>query len=537
MNFGGLSENNNFNHNHVSATTTDLHPEDIANPDKLKHEIQYYDRNVYINNDNDNDSDNEYQPDDHTGNYTNGSDQQDENYDENNDKNHDDKKNVHEDKSDVSDKSETNYHHSHSKNETECENTKNESKFNPDDESTWTKEEIMLQKLELLRKLGELSKAGVKLSQNYSLASDYKTMKFEYELHSNIRSKQNSIKWMSGMLVGIVKGMELLNDNMNPFDMKFDSMWSNDVQSDISSYYDILGEIYEKYTTPGKKMAPELRLFLMLTGSAVSIQMHKGIANFMASKSDVSGELEDDPNKFAELRRKSDMKRDEQKRKMQEKINEEHNMATAKMANINFLKEKEKAYNDAKKNTNNINFNSMILSEQSAKSSKKDQNKMKQYAQMDMIEKKMEQQMKSKELNEELQNLANIRNMIQMRKEKENENVNVNNNLNNNTKRTLNAKKIESSSQSKNENTSVTTSSRGKTKNEDCSISVASSASYSIKNPRFQNMKNSANTAESASSVRKIATVDKDDVPEITMSRSKDSGNKSKGKAKKISTK
>ena len=49
--------------------------------------------------------------------------------------------------------------------------------------------------------------------------------------------------------------------------------------------------------------------------------------------------------------------------------------------------------------------------------------------------------------------------------------------------------------------------------------------------------KNANNTAESTSSVKKIAIVDADDVPEITMSRSKESSNKPKGKAKKISTK
>jgi hypothetical protein len=106
----------------------------------------------------------------------------------------------------------------------------------PEDETSWTKDELALRKLDMLRKLGELSTAGIKLSQNYSMISDYKTMKFEYELHCNIRSKQNSIRQISNMLTGIVKSIEPLNDNdnVNQFDMKFDSTYSNKIKSGIS---------------------------------------------------------------------------------------------------------------------------------------------------------------------------------------------------------------------------------------------------------------------------------------------------------------
>jgi hypothetical protein len=215
--------------------------------------------------------------------------------------------------------------------------TLNSENIDPEDESNMTKEEMLLRRLDMLRKLGELQEAGVTLSQIYSLNSDYKTMKYEYEVHSNIRSKRNALNWMSGMMVGIVKGIELLNDNVNPFDLKFSGMWSNEVKSDISNYHDTLGEIYEKYTTPGKKMAPELKLFLMLTGSAVSIQMHKGMANFMADKSDVSGDIDKNQNKFEELRKKAM----EQQKKTNERFASEHNAAVEKMATMEILKKKE----------------------------------------------------------------------------------------------------------------------------------------------------------------------------------------------------
>ena len=54
-------------------------------------------------------------------------------------------------------------------------------------ESTLPREELMLRKIDMLCKLGELQADGVTLSQGYSLNSDYDAMKYEYILHRNIR--------------------------------------------------------------------------------------------------------------------------------------------------------------------------------------------------------------------------------------------------------------------------------------------------------------------------------------------------------------
>jgi hypothetical protein len=564
-----MSHGENQNYNNITATTTDLHAEELANPEKLMNNIQYYDPKVYINNDNDSDDEDYHRTVDDAGNYTNNSFHEEHNEEPNIAQNGENKEqpnitlNSHSKNHSDEESEEEGNNDSQKRQETENNSTEAK-KFDPNDEASWSKEDMMLQKLELLRKLGELSRAGVKLSQNYSLNSDYKTMKFEYELHSNIRSKQNSIKWMSGMLVGIVKGVELLNDNMNPFDMKFDGMWSNEVQSDISNYYDIFGEIYEKYTTPGKKMAPELRLFLMLTSSAVSIQMHKGIANFMASKSDVSGELENNPEHFAELRKKSDMNRMEQKKKMEDKVNEEHKMAAERMANINLMERQQKIFNDAKKTSGNTNlYKSMVLSESATsnnmirnKEREKEREKqaaierMNKIKQAEMIEKKLEQQMESNKMKKEMQQLENINNMIKMRTENERK-ISENERKIPEKKKEITVKEIksqsssESASQSSSESESASTTNKSKKNNKvttsksNDNCSVASSASYMSKNPKFEKMRSSNNNSnsqitDSTSQVRQLKIVD--NMPEITCSKSKESSNKQKGTAKKIST-
>ena len=227
----------------------------------------------------------------------------------------------------------------------------------------------LLKKLAMLRKLGELSQAGVKLSQNYGVNSDYKTMKFEYELHNGIRSKQNAINWMGNMMIGIVKGIEMLNDNLNPFDIKFENTWSNKITSDITDYYDVLGEIFEKYTTPGKKMPPELKLFLMLTGSAISIQMHRGISNMLGNSFNTSSEIDKDANLIKELRQKTEKEDEDRKNKIIEKREIEHKMASEKVKDLQMMYSAKNEISKMQQQSQNLEkINRGLLMSESARS-------------------------------------------------------------------------------------------------------------------------------------------------------------------------
>ena len=72
---------------------------------------------------------------------------------------------------------------------------------NNDNYNELSEEGKMLKRLDMLRKLGELAQYKVKLSQNYNMNSDYFTMKYEYQLHTNIRAKQNYINWTSSLML------------------------------------------------------------------------------------------------------------------------------------------------------------------------------------------------------------------------------------------------------------------------------------------------------------------------------------------------
>jgi len=275
------------------------------------------------------------------------------------------------------------------KTETEMETdtfvTKSEDKpHDPEDPDNWTKEETLVRKYRMLQKLGELSMAGVKLSKNYSLNDDYKKMKYEYELHKSIRDKENSVKFISNALINVVQGLELVNDMANPFDMKFNGMWSNNVQSNIENYYECIGDIYEKYSTPGKNMAPELKLFLMVAGGAFAIQAKRFIGGKIGNTFNSADNIDD--QKIAEARKRVER--------------EKHEEATRKANDYNMMQQQLAEAEEIK----NINSKQMAkfaenLASESMKSAsllrKKKQDLSKENAELEKINKQLEQYSKS----------------------------------------------------------------------------------------------------------------------------------------------
>ena len=134
-----------------------------------------------------------------------------------------------------------------------------------------TPEELLREKLKILRKLEDLEKKGIQLTKKYTMDSPLAEMKGEYEMIKNEKEKKNSIKFQGKMLMAFVSGLEFLNGRFDPFDLKLDG-WSEAVNENIEEYDDVFGELHEKYG--GKaKMAPELKLLFMLGGSAAMLHM------------------------------------------------------------------------------------------------------------------------------------------------------------------------------------------------------------------------------------------------------------------------
>ncbi len=129
------------------------------------------------------------------------------------------------------------------------------------------KRDIIKEKREILYQLNRLEAKGYVIPNNYNMNSDLNEMKQEYEKIVRDRDVDASVRFQRKMLMAFVTGTEYLNTRYDPFAIKLDG-WSEQVHDNINDYDDIFEELHEKYKAKGKKMAPELRLFISLTGSA-----------------------------------------------------------------------------------------------------------------------------------------------------------------------------------------------------------------------------------------------------------------------------
>jgi len=128
-----------------------------------------------------------------------------------------------------------------------------------------TYEELQKEKFELLCQLERLENKGIKMQKKFSMTSSYEEMKYEFDRIVNNREVQQSVKFQRKMLVAFVTAIEFLNNRFDPMDVKLDG-WSESIHENLNDYDDVFEELHEKYKSKAK-MAPEIKLLLMLGGS------------------------------------------------------------------------------------------------------------------------------------------------------------------------------------------------------------------------------------------------------------------------------
>ncbi len=177
-------------------------------------------------------------------------------------------------------------------------------------EDTDSDEEMELNKLDMLQKLGELEQYGVTLSKNYTMDSNYKQMKREYEIHKNIRDKSNTVEWLETILGGACYMVERGNEKFNPFDFRLDG-WGNSVKYDIKKkkYKDVLGDIYDKYFKSTKPTSPLIKLAFTLGMSAVGYHFFNSTIKNNPSTTTL---LKDNQHKIDKLRARARKDREQE---------------------------------------------------------------------------------------------------------------------------------------------------------------------------------------------------------------------------------
>ena len=142
------------------------------------------------------------------------------------------------------------------------------------EEKVLTPGEVRMKKIEMLRKLSEIKTKGYTLSKEYDFNSSLDEMEYEYDLLKSFADKRNGVKIFKSGLLQVVSLVEFLNDKYDPFDFHL-SGWGDHMQVETESWDDVLEEIYEKYRGTGKKVAPEVRLLLLVIASASAFHFTK----------------------------------------------------------------------------------------------------------------------------------------------------------------------------------------------------------------------------------------------------------------------
>jgi Family of unknown function (DUF5767) len=138
-----------------------------------------------------------------------------------------------------------------------------------------TKQQKRQRRMTIMAQLGELSKIhGIKLSKSYNIDSDYFEMKNEYDLHKRIRDKEKTITWLSGVLFSCIEGIEMWSEESGAenYNIRL-SGWKDRMNANIEDYYEVFGELYEKYNKYAKGFEPEIKLLFLIIGSATMTQL------------------------------------------------------------------------------------------------------------------------------------------------------------------------------------------------------------------------------------------------------------------------
>lgn len=123
----------------------------------------------------------------------------------------------------------------------------------------------LLEKAEFINKLQRLEAKGFPVSKRFTMDNSLDEIKTEYTRLVDARQLETSIRFQRNMLMGLVTGVEWMNNKFDPFDLKLDG-WSEGVHENIEDYDEIFEELYDKYKERGK-MPPEARLMFQLAGS------------------------------------------------------------------------------------------------------------------------------------------------------------------------------------------------------------------------------------------------------------------------------
>jgi hypothetical protein len=142
------------------------------------------------------------------------------------------------------------------------------------------------EKIEYLNKLQRLEQKGFPVSRRFTMDNSLEEVKGEYDRLVDARNLEGSLRFQRQALMGVVTGLEWMNNRFDPFDLNLEG-WSESVHENVEDFDEIFEELYDKYKDRGK-MPPEARLLFSLAGSGFMVHVSNTfMKQRMPSASDV----------------------------------------------------------------------------------------------------------------------------------------------------------------------------------------------------------------------------------------------------------
>ena len=127
------------------------------------------------------------------------------------------------------------------------------------------------EKVELINKLQRLEAKGFPVTRHFTMDNSLEEIKQEYLRLVDARNLEGSLRFQRQMMMGLVTGMEWMNNKFDPFDLKLEG-WSESVHENVEDFDEIFEELYDKYKDRGK-VVPEVRFVMALAGSGFMCHM------------------------------------------------------------------------------------------------------------------------------------------------------------------------------------------------------------------------------------------------------------------------
>lgn len=132
-------------------------------------------------------------------------------------------------------------------------------------------EEEKKKKMEMINKLNRMESKGFTLTKRFTMDNSVDEIQEEYDRLVDQKNLEASLRFQRQCMMGVVTGMEMLNNKFDPFGWELDG-WSESVHENIEDFDEVFEELFDKYKGRGN-MPPELKLMMSLVGSGFMFHM------------------------------------------------------------------------------------------------------------------------------------------------------------------------------------------------------------------------------------------------------------------------